>query len=120
MKLLRSIIATVLLSACTFSAFGSTVAGVAGKSEPQRFRWRERTIKIVVSTSLTKSNSNIKDDSDVVGAIRRSLQAWQDDANIEFQVETSDKQSVSPSGVSGDGVSLITIAATPENIVYRC
>ncbi len=118
MKLLRSFIVIIMLTACTASAFGSTVMGVTVKSESQRFRWKERAIKIVVSTSLTKSNANIKDDSDVVGAIRRSLQAWQDVANIEFQIETSDKQSVSPSGVSGDGVSLITIGSTPENILF--
>ena len=118
MKTLRLIIAFLILSACTFCAFGSTVAGVSSKPEPQRFRWKDRAIKIVVSTSLTKSDTNIEDGSDVIGAIRRSFKAWQDAADIEFQIETSDRQSVSPSGISGDGVSLITIAATPENILF--
>ncbi len=50
-------------------------------------------------------------------AVRQSLRAWQDVANIEFVLESSDKLGLSPSGVSGDGVSLITIAQTPENVL---
>ncbi len=42
---------------------------------------------------------------------------WQDAADIEFRLTISGKQSVSPSGKAGDGVSLITIAQTPENIL---
>ena len=55
--------------------------------------------------------------SDVDGAVHRSLDAWQNVADIEFQIENSDLQSVSPSG-TGDSVSLITIAQTPENLLF--
>lgn len=97
--------------------YGSTGAPIPGKVEPQRIRWKGQVIKIVISTSLTRSNPNIKIDSDVIAAIRHSLAAWQDVADIEFQVDVSDKQGVSPSGVAGDGISLITIASTPENVL---
>lgn len=99
------------------SAYGSSAAPVPGKPEPQRIRWKNQVIKIAISSSLTRSNPNIKVDSDVIAAIRGSLEAWQNVANIEFQLDFSDKQGVSPSGVAGDGVSLITIASTPENVL---
>ena len=86
--------------------------------DTQRFRWKNNTIRVAVSSSLTRENSNIKTDSDVMGAIQRSLNSWQDVADIEFKVDQSDRQSVSPSGFAGDGVSLITIAQTPENLIF--
>ncbi|MBP7416736.1 MAG: matrixin family metalloprotease, partial [Pyrinomonadaceae bacterium] len=101
----------------TAGIYGSSGAPVPGKVEPQRIRWKGQVIKVAISTSLTRSNPNIKVDSDVIAAIRRSIAAWQDVANIEFQIDISDKQGVSPSGVAGDGVSLITIASTPENVL---
>ena len=50
-------------------------------------------------------------------AIRRSVDAWSRIANVEFQIVSSDKLSASAAGVAGDGVSLVTIAATPENVL---
>lgn len=110
----------ILLAVCTaVNVAGSPSAPIAaGKQEQQRFRWKDRTIKIAISSSLTKQNSNIKTDSDVIDAIRRSLQAWENVADIEFQIDTADKQSVSPAGSAGDGVSVITVAQSAENILF--
>ena len=80
-----------------------------------RLRWKSGTINIAFSSSLTKQSAYIKLDSDVLGALRRSLATWEKAADIKFNEVASDKQSVSPAGNAGDGVSLITIAATPEN-----
>ena len=120
MKRTRSIIAMILLAVCTaVNAAGSPPTLVAvGKQEQQRFRWKDRTVKIAISSSLTKQNSNIKTDSDVIGAIRRSLQAWENVADIEFQIDTADKQSVSSAGSAGVGVSVITVAQSAENILF--
>ena len=118
MRYSRLIIAIVLLAALTGGAFGSPAVTLPGKQEPERFFWKNRAIKIAVSSSLIKQNANIKPDSDVIGAVRRSLAAWQNATDIEFQVEPSERQSVSPVGISGDGVSLITIAPTPENVLF--
>ena len=110
----------ILLAVCTaVNAAGSPPTLVAaGKQEQQRFRWKDRTVKIAISSSLTKQNSNIKTDSDVIGAIRRSLQAWENVADIEFQIDTADKQSVSSAGSAGVGVSVITVAQSAENILF--
>lgn len=89
----------------------------ADSGETVRLHWNTKLIPIAFSTSLTKPNSFIKPDSDVQGAIERSLDAWEKAANIKFQVSWTDKQSVSPTGKSGDGASLVTIAQTPENLL---
>ena len=119
MKFTRNIILTLLtLAALTASAFGSVVSGAPGRADIQRLRWKGRTVRIDVSTSLTRPNTNIKYGSDVLGALQRSILAWQAVADIQIVVEPSDRQSVSPSGMTGDGVSLVTIAQTPENVMF--
>ena len=109
---------SILLVIWAAFAAVSTFANVLASSEPQRVKWPNKTIRIAVSTSLLRPNVNIKANSDVEAALRRSLQKWADAADIEFLQEISDKQNVSPSGVAGDGVSLITIAQTPENVLF--
>jgi len=47
--------------------------------------------------------------------VERSVSSWQQAASITFRRVSSSDQSVSPAD-RGDGVSLITIAATPENL----
>jgi hypothetical protein len=89
----------------------------ADEGETVRLRWKTNIIPIAFSSSLFKPNPYIKPDSDIEGAIRRSLETWEKAADIKFQVSRTDKQTVSPTGKSGDGVSLITIAQTPENLL---
>lgn len=119
MRVFRFIITAVFV--CAFLAvnvFANTMAAApAGKSVVQNLRWKGRTIRLAVSTSLTQPSTNIKADSDVMNAVRRSLRAWQSVADIEFELESSDKLNVSPSGAFGDGVSLITIASSAENVL---
>src|SRR5438067_2380544 len=110
-------IISLLLFCCPWTALATEMSSAPINVETQRFRWKNTTIRVAVSTSLMKPNSNIKTDSLVDEAIRRSLDAWQSVADIEFQRDDSDLQSVSPSG-NGDGVSLITIAQTPENLMF--
>ncbi len=106
----------------TLSAFSTTLfAGApevseAGIKTPE-LRWRKVLIPVAFSNSLLKSNPAIRPDSDIQGAVRRSLDAWEAVANIEFQVTWTDKLSVSPAGNAGDGTSLVTIAQSPENLL---
>lgn len=115
MKEFLIIVIAGILAAC---AAVNIFANSAVNAEAQHLRWNNRTIKIAVSNSLLQQSTNIKLNSDVAVAIRRSLEKWADTADIEFLQDVSDKQSVSPNGVAGDGISLITIAQTPENVLF--
>lgn len=85
-------------------------------SSKAQIKWPAHTINVAFSTSLNSPPANVKAGSDVVGALRRALASWSEAADIEFTESWSKEQSISAAGSSGDGVSLITIASTPENI----
>ncbi len=115
-KSLKICLVLLLLLNVSFSTAAYTTQ-FADESETLRLHWKNGAIPITISTSLANQNLNIKADSDVLGAIQRSLNAWEKVADIKFDLTVSDKQTVSPSGKSGDGISLITIAQTPENLL---
>lgn len=89
----------------------------ADETQALRLRWKTNAIPIAFSTSLIKQNPYLTPDSDVKGAIERSLATWEAASGIKFQISWTDKQTVSPSGKYGDGTSLVTIAQTPENLL---
>lgn len=84
----------------------------------RKIKWPKRTIEVALSNSLLSPGANIKPDSDVVGAARRALARWSSLTNINFVVTWSTETSISPTE-AGDGVSLLTIAATPENEAFN-
>lgn len=97
-----------------------TILGASGESDSRTarlLRWKKGSIKIALSASLTGPNSSVKPDSDVRGALIRSLNKWEEAANVEFELLASDSLAISPAGKSGDGVSLITIAPATENLL---
>jgi hypothetical protein len=81
-----------------------------------KYRWRKSTITLSVSTSLTSNVANIAASADVPATIDRSINAWQDAGSVTIRRVSTTEQSVSPAGNQGDGISLLTIAATPENV----
>lgn len=80
-----------------------------------RYRWRKGTITFSVSSSITSNTANIAAGSDVGGAIDRGIAAWSQVAAVSLRRTSSSEQNVSPSS-QGDGASLLTIAATSENV----
>ena len=117
MKNIFQKIISVLLLLAVFSVSGA--AGSAPRNEESknaRLRWKNGTINIAVSSSLSKSTQIIAG-GDVMSAVRRSLETWEKVANVNFNLISTDKQAVSPAGVAGDGVNLITIAPIAENIL---
>jgi len=118
MKLFQKISVMVwLIAILAMNALASVPTAAPPRSDQQRLRWKNASIKIALSSSLTQPSSNIKTDSDVLGALRRSIEIWQSVADVEFELVMSDKQNVSPSGVAGDRVNLITIAQSPDNVL---
>ena len=113
---LRKLVLVFTVLALVSPVLANSVS-LAGDEGVSNLRWRNGVVRISISSSVLRESSNIKRDSDVAGAIRRSIEAWSSVANIDLQQSISDKQSVSPSGPAGDGVSLITAAQTPENVL---
>ena len=107
----------IVIGICSLASIAGSLPA-AQKDEVKKLRWKDNRIRIDISGSLTDLSPNIKTGSDVAGAIQRSLAAWNRVASLDIYSEPSEKLSVSPSGPVGDGISLITIAATPGNILF--
>ncbi len=84
-------------------------------SQDLQIKWATRTIRIALSSSLTEPAVNISPGADVIGAVERALNSWSNAAVIKFEVTHSKVQSISPTS-QADGLNLITIAPTPENL----
>ncbi len=78
-------------------------------------RWPNGVIRVLLSSSFRDSGPVTG--KDAADALFRALNKWESAAGIEFEIEWSDKQTVSATGSAGDGISLITIAPLPENIL---
>ena len=81
----------------------------------RQIKWPSKTIQIALSTSLTSPSPAFKPDSDVLGAVHRALASWSRIANFTFVEVQSSAASISPT-TKGDGVNLITVAATGDNL----
>jgi len=89
----------------------------ADENKNIRLRWKNGVIPIAVSNSLTKQIPGLKSEADVLALIHRSLGNWERIANVKFEITTTDKQSISAASKTGDGINLITIAPTSENLL---
>ncbi len=120
-KLRLKISAVLLLLVFALQASAYTVQ-YADKSKTLRLRWKTNVIELELSRSLQKELPLVrmaKPETGIYDAIERSLQHWKNVASVDFRVNwTDEKTDVSPAGVRGDGVNLITIADTPDNILF--
>jgi len=105
----------VLLTKRACIGVGQPSSFEPARSARRQVRWARKTISIALSTSLTSPNASIKAGSDLAGAIQGALATWSAAANITFLEVPSNLQSIS-SASHGDGVNLITVAATAENL----
>lgn len=107
------------LALLTLLLFVSPVYPSSNELEPvapqRQTKWATRTIRISISSSMSSTAPGIKPGSDVAGAITSALDTWASAANISLIQLPSNQQSISPAS-GGDGVSLITIAPTPDNL----
>ncbi|MGI9054878.1 MAG: matrixin family metalloprotease [Pyrinomonadaceae bacterium] len=108
----------ILLSLLAFSGTALPYTPqYADDAETVPLRWRSKIITVSLSNSFFKENINITADSNISEAVRKSFEAWENIADIKFDLQASEKQAISAAGKSGDGTSLITIAQTPENLL---
>lgn len=104
----------VVLATLAFSVSGFPAA--PEPPTPQRIiKWPTRSIKIALSSSLKGQASSITAGSDVAGALRRALDSWSAVSGINFEIVSSEVRSINARG-AGDGVNLVTVAATAENL----
>ena len=119
MRPLNSILAVLILACIApvrpLASDFPDLLDFAGSPAQQRTKWSTRTIQISLSTSLSLPATAMTPDSDTIGAVHRALDRWATAANIRFEVGSSKVQSISPAN-GGDGISLITIAETAENL----
>lgn len=113
MRRSRLILALVSILACGVSSQPSSFEPAG--SQDLQIKWNTRTIKIALSSSLTRPAMNISAGADVLGAVDRALDSWASSANVKFVVAHSRVQSIS-SASQPDGINLITIAPTSENL----
>ncbi len=92
----------------------------ADKAKTLRLRWKTGTINLALSKSLKNPSplATVTAKNGIVEALEKSLDHWKAVAGVDFILTWTDKTTVSPAGVRGDGTSLITIADTPDNILF--
>ncbi|MBA3514222.1 MAG: matrixin family metalloprotease [Pyrinomonadaceae bacterium] len=119
MRLLNSILALLILACIApvrpLASDFPNLLDFDGSNAQRRTKWSTKTIRVSLSTSLTSPASGITPESDIVAAVHRALDRWSNAANIRFEAVSSKVQSISPVS-GGDGISLITIAETAENL----
>lgn len=109
----KILLALLTMLACT--GMGLPASFEPARSAKRQVRWAKKTIPIAISSSLTLPNAGITSGSDVAAAIQNALETWSIAANINFVEVPSKLQSISAVH-HPDGVNLITIAATSENL----
>lgn len=79
-------------------------------------KWKKQPIKIAISSSLLEHTNQISNNEDIVSLIKRSAEKWEAVANIKFEFFISEERSISTD--APDGINLITIESTPDNIAF--
>ncbi len=115
LKVLLLLIVIALPATQSFGSFAFHADEIGGR---QDLRWRSKVVRLALSRSMLGDVHSIKFGTDVNAALERSLQTWEEVTGIRFEIVRSDRASVSPAATAGDGISLITIAPTAENIQF--
>lgn len=113
-RLTTFILGYAFVLACILQPASAYTLHYTDSSASVTIRWASKTIRIALSSSLDSPPSNIKQGSDVRGALRRAVRRWADATGVQFVEAPSDALSISRAG-NGDKLSLITVADTPEN-----
>ncbi len=106
----------LLLALLTVPAFAYEVQ-YAGKAGSHPLKWPGGEIRMSVSSSMLEESPNLRGSDRVLSAIRRAAERWEAAAGVRIEFSVSDIGSISPKARRGDGISLITIAQTPENLL---
>lgn len=97
---------------------GNSLATTVEAGTDFELKWPARRILISLSSSFEETSPAIMRGSDVRRALENALKSWSSAANISFEILETEQTNVSATGSSGDGVNLITIAGSAENILF--
>ena len=101
------------LLAATFQT--AVFASEAGMPHSGR-KWSGRTIRLLISGSLRRQSTAIKAGTDFDATAVAAAVTWENVADIDLSFADSPSENISNSRSGGDGSSLITVAATSENL----
>ena len=105
---------------CVYCLLAGTLQTAVSASEvvvPQSGRkWKSRTVRLLISESLRRQSTTIKTGTEIDAAAEAAASAWANAADIDLNFADSPLENVSNSRSGGDGASLITAAATSENL----
>jgi predicted Zn-dependent protease len=110
-----AICSVMLLLFLSISSLGN-VNQIGDSQSGVPIRWKSGKIRIALSESLKLRLTSGAVDLSFVNAIKRSLRTWEAAGEIEFVESWSSEVSASRNGKPGDGINLITIAPTSENL----
>jgi hypothetical protein len=112
----RRAIHLAVICCCIVAIFPRAVAASESVEPGSERKWNARSVQVSLSRSLFRQSSAIKNGALVKGAIETAAAAWSSVAPVTFRLVESDLDSISDSRSGGDGKSLLTVAATAENI----
>lgn len=111
------ILAFVLFTvSCVTPALASAVE-FDEQTRNRPIRWPTKTVRLALSSSAFGEVPNIKYGTDVASALVRSFRSWEPVTGVRFELVRSDELNASPKGTAGNGVSLVTLAPTTENLL---
>lgn len=112
MNYTRHIVGFFLLLAVVFYFAVPSVLASYQPTINKRLRWKGPSINLSISNSLRNSTTI----GDASGAVDAGIKSWTSVSDVEIATLETELSSASPSGPKGDGVSLLTIAASAENV----
>ncbi len=105
---------------CVYCLLAVTVNTAVLASEPTALqagrKWNGSTVRLLISGSLRQQSTAIKAGTDIDAAVKAAVSPWETSVDIRLVFTDSTLESVSNSRSGGDGASLITVAATSENL----
>lgn len=88
-----------------------------GRDNPEiPLKWKAEKIRVAVSESFASIEGE-KGRNEVLAVLQNAAKQWHLAGAPEVEFYLSDVDSVSPAGRSGDGISVITIEATADNVL---
>jgi len=110
------IVLMILLALVTASAFPYELRSFQRNSSTS-IKWAQNEFRLSISKSLLNDPDNFKSGDDFRNTVQKAVEEWEKYCGIRISLDLSREVSVSPTGKSGDGVSLITNAPTAENLL---